>query len=126
MPSAMAIRINCVNLLDIATPRVSGCGECGRFCTARNKLCWHPSVPPHTLPVILRSRALARRLEGWPPSPALVAHPSRLAAKRRRAPQDDGEGVGGNDGGGVPVIARSACDEAIQCLLCGPWIASLA
>jgi hypothetical protein len=29
--------------------------------------------------VILRSRALARRLEGWPQ--ALVAHPSRLAAK---------------------------------------------
>jgi hypothetical protein len=29
--------------------------------------------------VILRSRALARRLEGWPR--ALVAHPSRLAAK---------------------------------------------
>jgi hypothetical protein len=28
--------------------------------------------------VILRSRALARRLEGWPQ--ALVAHPSRLAA----------------------------------------------
>jgi hypothetical protein len=27
--------------------------------------------------VILRSRALARRLEGWPL--ALVAHPSRLA-----------------------------------------------
>jgi hypothetical protein len=27
--------------------------------------------------VILRSRALARRLEGWPQ--ALVAHPSRLA-----------------------------------------------
>jgi hypothetical protein len=30
------------------------------------------------LPVILRSRALARRLEGWPQ--ALVADPSRLAA----------------------------------------------
>jgi hypothetical protein len=29
--------------------------------------------------VILRSRALARRLEGWPQ--ALVAHPSRLAVK---------------------------------------------
>jgi hypothetical protein len=29
--------------------------------------------------VILRSRALARRLEGW--SPVLVTHPSRLAAK---------------------------------------------
>jgi hypothetical protein len=29
--------------------------------------------------VILRSRALARRLEGWPR--AHVAHPSRLAAK---------------------------------------------
>jgi hypothetical protein len=29
--------------------------------------------------VILRSRALARRLEGWPR--ALVAHPSRLAVK---------------------------------------------
>jgi hypothetical protein len=39
------------------------------------------------LTVILRSRALARRLEGWPR--ALVAHPSRLAATRR-APQDDG------------------------------------
>jgi hypothetical protein len=36
----------------------------------------HPSA--HTA-VILRSRALARRLEGWPP--ALVVHPSRLAAK---------------------------------------------
>jgi hypothetical protein len=31
------------------------------------------------LAVILRSRALARRLEGWPR--ALVAHPSRLAVK---------------------------------------------
>jgi hypothetical protein len=29
--------------------------------------------------LILRSRALARRLEGWPR--ALVAHPSRLAVK---------------------------------------------
>ena len=29
--------------------------------------------------VILRSRALARRLEGWPR--ALVAHPARLAVK---------------------------------------------
>jgi hypothetical protein len=29
------------------------------------------------LPVILRSRALARRLEGWKQAP--VAHPSRLA-----------------------------------------------
>jgi hypothetical protein len=29
--------------------------------------------------VILRSRALARRLDGWPL--ALVAHPSRLAVK---------------------------------------------
>jgi hypothetical protein len=29
--------------------------------------------------VILRSRALARRLEGW--QQALVAHPSRLAVK---------------------------------------------
>jgi hypothetical protein len=32
---------------------------------------------PH-ITVILRSRALARRLEGWPR--ALVAYPSRLAA----------------------------------------------
>jgi hypothetical protein len=40
-----------------------------------------------TAAVILRSRALARRLEGW--KQALVAHPSRLAAKGRRAPQDD-------------------------------------
>jgi hypothetical protein len=31
------------------------------------------------LPVILRSRALARRLEGWPQ--VLVTDPSRLAAK---------------------------------------------
>jgi hypothetical protein len=31
------------------------------------------------LAVILRSRALARRFEGWPR--ALVAHPSRLAVK---------------------------------------------
>jgi hypothetical protein len=31
--------------------------------------------------VILRSRALARRLEGWPRVPALVAYPSRLAVK---------------------------------------------
>jgi hypothetical protein len=31
----------------------------------------------HTFTVILRSRALARRLEGWPQ--ALAAHPSRLA-----------------------------------------------
>jgi hypothetical protein len=40
-----------------------------------------------TAAVILRSRAFARRLEGW--KQALVAHPSRLAAKGRRAPQDD-------------------------------------
>jgi hypothetical protein len=31
--------------------------------------------------VILRSRALARRLEGWRRTPALVVHPSRLAVK---------------------------------------------
>src|SRR3954451_8478227 len=34
---------------------------------------------PHVQPSSLRSRALARRLEGWPQ--ALVAHPSRLAVK---------------------------------------------
>jgi hypothetical protein len=34
--------------------------------------------PPYST-VILRSRALARRLEGW--SGALAAHPSRLAVK---------------------------------------------
>jgi hypothetical protein len=34
---------------------------------------------PLLSPVILRSRALARRLEGWPQ--ALAAHPSRLAVK---------------------------------------------
>ncbi len=35
----------------------------------------------HIFAVILRSRALARRLEGWPRAPVFVAHPSRLAAK---------------------------------------------
>jgi hypothetical protein len=35
------------------------------------------STLSHHSAVILRSRALARRLEGWPR--ALVAHPSRLA-----------------------------------------------
>src|SRR5436305_15024707 len=43
--------------------------------------------------VILRSRALARRLERWPPAQrsqmSPVADPSRLAAAPR-APQDDG------------------------------------
>src|SRR4051812_30677326 len=39
--------------------------------------------------VILRSRALARRLEGRSQASALLAHPSRLAAKKRRSPQDD-------------------------------------
>jgi hypothetical protein len=34
-------------------------------------------LPSHICSVILRSRALARRLEGW--SGALVAYPSRLA-----------------------------------------------
>src|SRR4029077_4315224 len=33
----------------------------------------------HHTAVILRSRALARRLEGWPRAP--MAHPSRLAAR---------------------------------------------
>src|ERR1700716_2268461 len=37
--------------------------------------------------VILRSRALARRLEGWPRAPALVAI---LRGSQRLAPQDDG------------------------------------
>src|SRR5437868_7982336 len=32
--------------------------------------------------VILRSRALARRLEGWPHVPVPAAHPSRLALKK--------------------------------------------
>ena len=32
-------------------------------------------------PVIRRSRAVARRLEGWPHAPVLAAHPSRLAVK---------------------------------------------
>jgi hypothetical protein len=39
--------------------------------------------------VILRSRALARRLEGSPRALSSAADPSRLAALRR-APQDDG------------------------------------
>jgi hypothetical protein len=34
--------------------------------------------------VILRSRALARRLEGRPQAPALVAYPSRLAQEGER------------------------------------------
>jgi hypothetical protein len=37
------------------------------------------SFPAKHSAVILRSRAFARRLEGWPQ--ALVAHPSRLAVK---------------------------------------------
>jgi hypothetical protein len=36
----------------------------------------------NTLHVILRSRALARRLEGWPRALSPVADPSRLAAAR--------------------------------------------
>jgi hypothetical protein len=40
---------------------------------------YNPFLPHITTAVILRSRALARRLEGWPR--ALVAHPSRLAVK---------------------------------------------
>jgi hypothetical protein len=38
----------------------------------------HVFLITHSI-VVLRSRALARRLEGWPR--ALVAHPSRLAVK---------------------------------------------
>src|SRR5882757_4212967 len=37
------------------------------------------------IPVILRSRALARRLEGW----ATIRPPSFEARRRRLAPQDD-------------------------------------
>jgi hypothetical protein len=38
-----------------------------------------PELRRNKLSVILRSRALARRLEGW--EQAHVAHPSRLALK---------------------------------------------
>jgi hypothetical protein len=38
-----------------------------------------PTIRNTSTTVILRSRALARRLEGWPL--ALVAHPSRLGMK---------------------------------------------
>src|SRR6185295_3640913 len=71
-----------------------------RICRRRARLCrWRrnrhgqrgarPDRPPvprrrvfPCLSVILRSRALARRLEGWPRAPSeLAADPSRLAAK---------------------------------------------
>jgi hypothetical protein len=55
-----------------------------RFFSPRERRATHSTV-------ILRSRALARRLEGWPRVP--VADPSRLAASRR-APQDDGNRLG--------------------------------
>src|SRR4051812_29588889 len=76
MPSAIAIRMYCVNLLDIINPPCS-----------RQVRVWHilTQAQPASLAcqfrtqiVILRSRALARRLEGWPrvPGPS-----SRLAAR---------------------------------------------
>src|SRR4051794_1632755 len=67
----------------------------------------HTSLRVAHSTVILRSRALARRLEGWPR--ALVADPSRRG--QGAAPQDDGGTCG------QTVIARSACDEAIQSAL---------
>jgi hypothetical protein len=39
-----------------------------------------PELRRNKRPVILRSRAFARRLEGW--KQAHVAHPSRLALKK--------------------------------------------
>jgi hypothetical protein len=57
--------------------------------------------------VILRSRALARRLEGWPR--ALVAHPSRLAEDgehlRMTAALDDPMGHAHHDCKFVPLSA---------------------
>src|SRR4051794_11653596 len=57
-------------------------------------------LPSNSIPVILRSRALAWRPEGWPRAPC--DHPSRLAATRR-APQDDGRTCC-SDGAGAPVV----------------------
>jgi hypothetical protein len=38
MPSAIAIRMYCVNLLDILAPPISGDAKSGRFDWGRNKL----------------------------------------------------------------------------------------
>src|ERR1700739_2055750 len=46
MPSAIAIRMYCVNLLDICDPPRFRRTDCRRFWPPRNKLRWHASASP--------------------------------------------------------------------------------
>src|SRR4051812_37793430 len=63
----------------------------------------------------LRSRALARRLEGWPQAPSLW--PSFEARPRGRAPQDDG-GVCGQQAR-HPLMRQNLCQEFLRALAAG-------
>src|SRR5258708_6344211 len=65
----------------------------------------YESFPGHTSAVILRSRALARRLEGWATG---CSRPSFEARRRRRAPQDDGIGLAGSKTAVLPRLTLAA------------------
>src|SRR4051812_12301228 len=97
-PSSLASRVRCctgaVESSDSMLPTTGLVGGCGiglslltdgmLDCSLLSRL---------TLPVILRSRALARRLEGWPLAPALVSASFEARPEEGRAPQDDGSGI---------------------------------
>ena len=81
--------------------------EMVRVGTARRRTFAHPTAPCNTsrhTTVILRSRALERRLEGWPQ--ALVAHPSRLAVKNGEHLRMTAACAGDRLAGRLPMVKR--------------------
>jgi hypothetical protein len=60
-----------------------------------------PTIRNTSTTVILRSRALARRLEGWPL--ALVAHPSRLGMKNAEHLRMTAVCINGGHGADAPL-----------------------
>src|SRR5258708_26691101 len=66
---------------------------------------------PYIQPLILRSRALARRLEGW--TRALVADPSRRG--QEAAPQDEGSvGLSKTASRCVNLVGTNPCHDEAQ------------
>src|SRR4051812_15886248 len=97
-PSSLASRARCctgaVESSDSMLPTTGCFGGCGiGLSLLTDGMFDCPLLSRLTLPVILRSRALARRLEGQPLAPALVSASFEARPEEGRAPQDDGSGL---------------------------------
>src|SRR3954468_13735255 len=94
MPSAIAIRMYCVNLLDICDPPRFRPTDCRRFCTPRNTLRWHASTKHAALHLSRRERSAriedARGVRDYGVS--LVGTPSPGLLRNATSPCGRGEG----------------------------------